>query len=339
METYAGIDLHSSTNYMAVINEKDQRLFGKRLPNRMDPILYALEPFKEDLKGVVVESTFNWYWLVDGLTEHGYRVHLANPSAIKQYEGLKHTDDRWDSFWLAHMLRLNILREGYIYPKEERPVRDLLRRRLLFVRHRTAHILSLQSMVSRNCGTRISGNAIKRLDQGDAPLMFDHHHLVVAASSSIATIRFLMSRIKDIEREVRSQATLREEFRYLLTVPGIGEILALTIMLEVGDIKRFPQVGNYSSYCRCVKAERLSDGKKKDENNRKNGNKYLSWAYVEAANFAVRYCPHAQSFYQRKGAKTNGVVAIKALSNKLARASYYVMRDQVPYDPDKLFRK
>jgi transposase len=338
METYAGIDLHSSTNYTAVINDKDQRLFGKRLPNRMDAVLSALEAFKETLKGVVVESTFNWYWLVDGLQEHGYTVHLANPSAIKQYEGLKHTDDRWDSFWLAHMLRLNILREGYIYPKEERPVRDLLRRRLLFVKHRTAHILSLQSMVSRNLGTRMSCRAIKRLGQADAPILFDQPHLTLALQSSSAAIQFLSRRITEIETAVKAHITLRDEFRCLLTIPGIGDILALTIMLEVGDISRFPQVGDYSSYCRCVRSERLSNGKKKDENNRKNGNRYLSWAYVEAANFAIRFCPHAHRFYQRKMAKANGIVAIKALSNKLARASYYVMRDQVPYDPEKLFR-
>ena len=110
-------------------------------------------------------------------------------------------------------------------------------------------------------------------------------------------------------------------------------------MLEVGDITRFPKVGNYSSYCRCVRAERLSNGKKKDTNNRKNGNKYLSWAYVEAANFAIRFSPQAQRFYQKKMAQANRVVAIKALSNKLARASYHIMRDRVPYDADKLFRK
>ena len=337
MKTYAGIDLHSSTNYLAVINEKDQRLFGKRLPNRLDAVLSALEPFKESLKGIVVESTFNWYWLVDGLQEHGYTVHLANPSAIKQYEGLKHTDDTWDSFWLAHMLRLNILPEGYIYPKEERPVRDLLRRRLLFVRHRTAHILSLQSMISRNLGTRMACRAIKRLGQADAPILFDQPHLALALKTSSAAIQFLSRRITDIETAVTAHIALRDEFRCLLNIPGIGKILALTIMLEVGDINRFPKVGNYSSYCRCVKAERLSNGKKKDTNNRKNGNKYLSWAYVEAANFAIRFSPHAQSFYQKKRAKTNGVVGIKALSNKLARASYYVMRDRVPYDPEKLF--
>jgi len=338
MKAYAGIDLHSSNSFTAVINDQDQRLYGKRLPNRLETIVSALEPFKEGLKGVVVESTFNWYWLVDGLQEHGYTVHLANPSAIKQYEGLKHTDDTWDSFWLAHMLRLNILPEGYIYPKEQRPVRDLLRRRLLFVKHRTSHILSLQSMISRNLGTQMAANAIKRLDQGAAETLFDSPHLVLAAKSNIAVIHFLKERIKLIEKAVKSQLTLREEFKYLLTVPGIGDILALTIMAEVGDIARFPRVGDYSSYCRCVKSERLSNGKKKDENNRKNGNRYLSWAYVEAANFAIRFSPSAQAFYQKKMAKTNGIVAIKALGNKLARASYYIMRDQVPYDPGKLFR-
>jgi transposase len=338
MEAYAGIDLHSSNSFTAVINDHNQRLYGKRLPNRLETIVSALNPFKEDLKGVVVESTFNWYWLVDGLQEHGYTVHLANPSAIKQYEGVKHTDDTWDSFWLAHMLRLHLLPEGYIYPKEQRPVRDLLRRRLLFVKHRTSHILSLQSMISRNLGTQMAANAIKRLDQGAAETLFDSPHLVLAAKSNIAVIHFLKERIKLIEKAVKSQLTLREEFTYLLTVPGIGDILALTIMAEVGDIARFPRVGDYSSYCRCVKSERLSNGKKKDENNRKNGNRYLSWAYVEAANFAIRFSPSAQAFYQKKMAKTNGIVAIKALGNKLARASYYMMRDQVPYDPGKLFR-
>jgi transposase len=192
-------------------------------------------------------------------------------------------------------------------------------------------------MISRNIGDNMSCYDIKRLDEGTAESLFDSPYLVLAAKSNIAVIHFLKERIKLIEKAVKSRIKLREEFKCLLTIPGIGDILALTIMLEVGDINRFPQVGNYSSYCRCVKSERLSNGKKKDENNRKNGNRYLSWAYVEAANFAIRFSPHAQAFYQRKMAKTKPVVAIKALGNKLARASYYIMRDQVPYDPKKLF--
>ena len=338
MEAYAGIDLHSSNNYIGITNEEDKRLYGQRLPNRLEDVLSALEPFQDILEGVVVESTYNWYWLVDGLQEHGYKVHLANPSAMKQYEGLKHTDDKWDSFWLAHMKRLNILREGYIYPKEERPVRDILRRRLLYVRHRTSHILSLQSAITRNLSYKMSGRDIKRLNESDADKIFVDPFLILAARNSISTIGFLSIRIKEIEKAVKSHTKLKPEFEYLLTMPGIGDILGLTIMLEVGDISRFLKVGNYSSYCRCVKSERLSNNKKKGEGNRKNGNKYLSWAYVEAAHFAIMHYPEIQSFYQRKKAKTNAIVAIKALSNKLARASYYVMRDKVPYDPNRLFR-
>jgi len=337
MQAYAGIDLHSSNSYIGIIDEQDQRHFGKRLPNSLSQILVALEPFRKDLESVVVESTYNWYWLVDGLQEEGYKVHLANPSAIKQYEGLKHTDDKWDSFWLAHMKRLNILPEGYIYPKEERPIRDLLRRRLLFVRQRTAQILSLQSAIQRNLSFKMAGRAIKMLKEEDTEALFDSPFLVLTAKSHVGVIQYLTKTIRAIEKAVTRKAKLRKEFQILKTISGIGDILALTIMLEVGDISRFPKVGNYSSYCRCVKSEKLSNKKKKGENNRKNGNKYLSWAYVEAANFAIRFSPEAQKFYQRKMAKTNKTVAIKALSNKLARASYYIMRDQVPYDAGKLF--
>jgi transposase len=338
MKAYAGIDLHSSNNYLGIIDDKDKRLYGKRLPNELNRVLMALEPFRDRLEGVVVESTYNWYWLVDGLMEHGYKLHLANPSAIKQYEGLKHTDDKWDSFWLAHMFRLDILPEGYIYPKKHRPIRDLLRRRLLFVRHRTAHILSLQSMITRNLGFKMSNNEIKKLKEKDAEDLFDSPNLVFMAKNSLSAIDFLKQIIRSIEKEVTFQVKLRKEFVMLLTIPGIGPILALTIMLEVGDIHRFAKVGHYSSYCRCVKSQRLSDGKKKGENNKKNGNKFLAWAYVEAANFIVRYNAKAHSFYQSKKAKTNGIVAIKALSNKISRASYYVIRDQVPFDEGMLFK-
>ena len=338
MKSYAGIDLHARNNYLGIIDGKDRRLFGKRLSNSMDAIKLALEPFRRGLTGVAVESTFNWYWLVDGLREAGYTVHLANPSAIQQYEGLKHTDDKWDSFWLAHMLRLGILPQGYIYPKQDRPVRDLLRRRLLFVRQRATHILSLQSMITRNLGINMSANEIKKMKEDTVDPLFDDPYLILTAKSNLETIRFLKTKIRDIEKAVLSRMSLRPEFEILTSMPGIGNILALTIMLEVDDINRFAKAGNYASYCRCVTSERLSDEKKKGSGNRKNGNKYLAWAYVEAAHFIVRYCPEANRFYQRKKVKVNGALATKALANKLARASYYMLRDQVAFDKDKLFR-
>ncbi len=337
MKTYAGIDLHSSNNYIGIIDAKDKRLYSKRHDNRIDDVLKVLRKFKSSLQGVVVESTYNWYWLVDGLMDQGYTVHLANPNAIQTYNGLKHTDDKWDSFWLAHMLRLGLLPEGYVYPKQQRPIRDLLRRRMMFVRQRTSQVLSLQSMATRNRGVNFSGSQIKRFQDEFIEKVFSDPNLQFTAKKNMATIRLLDRIVSEIETEVMSQVKLKKEFKQLLTTPGIGNILGLTIMLEVGDIRRFAKVGNYSSYCRCVESKKTSNGKKKGENNKKNGNRYLAWAYVEAANHAIRCCPKAEKFFQRKLAKNKRVLAIKALANKLSKATYYVMRDQIAFDEDKLF--
>jgi transposase len=192
-------------------------------------------------------------------------------------------------------------------------------------------------MINRNLALKMSAREIKKLKSEDIHGLFDCPNLVFMANNSLAAIKFLKKIILDIEKNVKSQVKMRKEFLMLLTIPGIGDILGLTIMLEVGDIARFPKVGDYSSYCRCVGSERLSNGKKKGENNKKNGNRYLAWAYVEAAQFCRRFCVKAQSFYQSKEAKKNSIVAIKALSNKLSKASYYIMRDQVAFDEDKLF--
>jgi transposase len=120
-----------------------------------------------DIEGLVVESTYNWYWLVDGLMDAGYRLHLANPAAIQQYSGLKHTDDHSDARWLAHLLRLGVLPEGYMYPKAQRPVRDLWRKRAHLVEQQTANVLSVQNIIVRNTGTRLSANRIKSVRQAE----------------------------------------------------------------------------------------------------------------------------------------------------------------------------
>ncbi len=322
MRLYAGIDLHSNNNYLGIMDDKEKKVFKMKIPNELPKILLALEPYRTKLEGIVIESTYNWYWLVDGLMDNGYKVHLANPSAIKQYEGLKHSDDFKDTFYLAKFLQLGILPEGYIYPKEERAVRDLLRKRLLLVRQRTSHILSFKSLVNRTIGMNITSNSIKKLQAEDVEKLFQDEYVIVSGKANIETMQFLSKEIKEIEKAVLKVAQLKDEYVNLLTVAGIGRILALTIMLETGDIKKFEKVGNYVSYCRCVTSNRISNGKIKGEGNRKNGNKYLSWAYVEATNFALRSYSYVRRYYQRKMSKTNNIVAIKAVAHKLARACY-----------------
>ncbi len=337
MRLYAGIDLHANNHYLGIIDEENKVLFKHKVANDLRKTLSCLEPFRKEIEGVVVESTFNWYWLVDGLMDQGYGVHLANPAAIQQYRGLKHLDDERDALWLANLLRLRILPEGYIYPKEQRPLRDLLRKRLQLVRHRTSHVLSIQNIMSRSLGLKMRANEVKKLDEALVKDVFKEEHLILAVSSSVGVMRYLGEKIKGIETVVKSQGKLRKEFEGLLSLPGIGEIVGLTIMLEVGEVGRFPEVGNYASYCRCVRSKRLSNGKNKGEGNRMIGIKYLAWAYVEAANYVLRFYPEVSRYYDRKGAQTNSIAAIKAISHKLARASYYIMRGQVLYDPGKLF--
>jgi transposase len=337
MALYVGIDLHANNSVVVVLDEQDRVVYQKRVSNSLEHIREQLAPYHAAIAGVVVESTFNWYWLVDGLMEAGYRVHLANTAAIRQDAGLKHTNDHSDARWLAHMLRLGLLPKGYIYPKEERSVRDLLRKRSQLVRHKTTHLLSIQNLIARNTGRAPSGNRIKQLETEDIERLLPETDLALAVTSNLEVMRCLAEQIAVLERAVKERLKLRPAFAHLLTVSGIGDILALTIMLETGDIGRFASVGNFASYCRCVGSDKLSNGKRKGQGNTKNGNKYLAWAFVEAANFAVRYNPQIKRYYQRKKAKTNGVVAIKAVAHKLARVCYYVMRDQVPFETAKAF--
>ena len=332
MELYAGLDLHSRNTYIGIMDETFNRVFKKRVSNDLDQILQTLKPFKKRLKGFVVESTYNWYWLVDGLMDAGYgSAHLANPAAIKQYEGLKYSDDQHDAFFLAKLLILGILPEGYIYPKQHRPVRDLARKRMFLVQHKTAHILSLQSFIQRCCCVKISTGDIRNLTVEALQEWLKEEYLLLSAQASLDTINFLKQKIKRLEKAIIQRVKLKKEFGQLLTIPGVGNILAMTIMLEVGDIKRFPKVGNFTSYCRCVPSKRLSDGKSKGYGNRKNGNRYLSWALTEAAQLGRRYNEQFRRYYNRKVAQANTSLATKALSNKLARICYYIIRDQVPF--------
>src|SRR2546422_9876116 len=165
MKLFGAIDLHSNNNVTVLIDERDEVVYRKRLPNDLRLIIEQLSPYQSTLEGIVVESTYNWYWLVDGLMEKEHRLHLANTAAIKQYEGLKYTDDHSDARWLAQILRLGVLPQGYIYPKEERAVRDLLRKRGQMVGQRTANLLSLQNLITRNIGGAISSNRIKTLER------------------------------------------------------------------------------------------------------------------------------------------------------------------------------
>ena len=336
MKLYCGIDLHSTNHWLTIIDEQDGRRVERRLANDLAVTLQTLRPYRDELVAIAVESTFNWYWLVDGLMEAGYQVKLVNTCAVRQYDGLKHSDDRDDAFHLAHLLRLGILPCGYIYPKPQRAVRDLLRQRCRLVQQRTAQVLNAKSAYAREVNLRVASEVLSGAKHEPWPAV-PQPHTGMAIDAHRAVIAVLNIQIRRIERAVRRELVQTPRYVRLQSVCGIGPILAWTIGLEAGDVHRFAQVGHFTSYCRCVQSVKISNGKKKGEANKKNGNPYLAWAFHEAAHFAVRYLPQAKRYYERKRRQRNRMVAMKAIAHKLARACYFIMRDEVVFDPAKLF--
>lgn len=333
----AGIDLHSNNVVIGIMDMDGKRVASGKLPCELKEVAKFLAPYKKQLEQVAVESTYNWYWLVDGLQELRYPVVLANPAGMQQYSGIKHADDTNDAFFLAELLRLKILPTGHIYDAQLRPVRDLLRRRMTLVHHRTALMLSFKSLYTRTTGQEMTLGQLKELEIKEAQKLYTHPANQMIAGMHVKHIEQLTESIDKIEKVVIASARELPSYSKLTTLPGIGIILGMTIAMEVGDIKRFASAGEFASYCRTVEAQRTSNSKKKGENNSKCGNKYLAWAFVEAANFSRRYDEQCRQWYDRKASKTGKVIATKALACKLAKAAWFVMAQGTDYDARRMF--
>ena len=216
-------------------------------------------------------------------------------------------------------------------------MRDLLRRRTNLVHQHTALLLSFSSLYTRTTGQKLDMSEAKKMEPKQAPKLYEHPANQLIAQVQAEHIQALAKSIRRVEKAVLGCAREIPLYERLLTIPGIGRILGMTITMEVGDIKRFRSDGDFASYCRLVDAKRLSNGKCKAENNVKCGNKYLAWAFVEAANFARRYDENCRRWYDRKAARTNKILATKALACKLAKAAWHVMVRQCNYDEQRMF--
>jgi transposase len=333
----AGVDLHSNNVVIGIIDQDGKRVAHRKLSCELKEVSGFLAPYKKRLEQVAVESTYNWYWLVDGLRALKYPVVLANPAAMEQYSGIKHADDTNDAFFIAELLRLKILPTGHIYDPQLRPVRDLLRRRLMLVHQRTALMLSFKSLFVRTTGRDLTLSRLKELQVKEAQALYEHPANQLIAGLQMQHIEQLNKSIDKIQKAVLGSARELPYYDKLETMPGVGKILAMTITMEVGDIRRFAHAGHFASYCRTVAAERTSNSKKKGENNSKCGNKYLAWAFVEAANFARRYDPQCRRWFDRKAVRTSNVIATKALACKLAKAAWYLMAEKTNYEPQRMF--
>jgi transposase len=335
---YGAIDLHSNNNYSVISDQEDRVICERRLDNRLEEVDAFFRPFRSELNALVLESTYNGYWLMDGLKDRGYDVKLANPSQMQPYLGLKHRDDSSDGLWLNRMHRLGVLPEGYIYPKPGRGMRDLLRKRLFLVQHRTSLINSLKHQYQTWKAENVSADAIKKLNveevEEDFKDVFVRQGVEVLRQSAQA-LNFQIIGIEDSLKKVLREDPLVNRLQIL---PGIGKVLAWTIRLEVGELARFKgDWSPYLSYCGLVDSKHESNEKTKGHGNRKNRNRYLRWAYGEAAIAALKY-PKIRVYHDRLARKKGKIKTKAILASKIARVSFMMMQDPgMIYSQEKLW--
>lgn len=337
---YCGIDLGSKGSHICVIDEDDRKLVDKKIVNDLSEIEAQLSSFKERLQ-IVVESTFNWDWIVYGLEDKGYSVKLAHALGLKAIIWSKKKTDKWDAFTLARLLRVGMIPQAYIYPKDQRPLRDLLRERIRLVAKRASEYGAISRMLLRYNIQGYDRNDVKRLSKKDMHELYHHPAVRTKAIMHLERIELLSHQIDLIENEILQKARQDRVFHLLKDIPGIGDILALTILYEVSDINRFSDVKAFSSYCRVVPGIHQSSNSSYRSPNSKQGNRYLKWAFSQAAYIAIRYYKKIRADYERRAAKRKKaakLVSCSIIAHKLAIAAFYVMKNKTPYIESRLFR-
>jgi transposase len=337
---YCGIDLSARDSCLCVIDESLSIIVQQKVRNDLSRIINLLEPFKPDIR-IVVESTFNWYWLIDGLQAAGFEVHLAHSLGLAMITSAKVKTDRRDAFTLAKLLLAGVIPQSYIYPAHTRPVRDLLRRRLQLVQLRAREYGSLRHLLLREGILSSSRNEIKHAAEEELQHWFNHPLLLLHARQELERIKLYNEQIDKLEETILQMAQLEPCFQKLLQISGIGKILALTIFYEVGEISRFENVRHFCSYCRLIPGVAQSGQVTRRGRASKQGNHYLKSAFSQAAVAAVRCYPRIHSFYECHLKKHRGsarkLVVYNIIAHKLAQAVYYVLRDRTDFRVELLF--
>jgi transposase len=335
-EYYAGIDLGARSSWLCVVDAAGGKWLSRKVPNDPAQIMRLVEPFRPRLQAVV-ESTFNWYWLVDLLQDHKIDVKLAHPLYLKAIAYAKVKTDQVDAHTLAQLLRLDYIPEAFIYPRDLRPTRDLLRRRHRLVAWRGDLYRVLQfQLISHNI-TTFGRNAIKQLDGRHLRSLLAHADDRRAGLAMLHLIASLDQEIAELDEQVSKVVFRKKPVVLLKTIPGVGKVLAATIYFEVGQIHRFTSAKAFASYCRLAPTVAQSGAVRRQGKNRRQGNRLLKWAFSEAAQMAVqRYPKIREQFHRLLKRKKKRILAKSILAHKLAVAAFHVLHDEEPCHPGLL---
>ena len=323
---WCGIDLHARTMYVCILDPRGEVLVHKNLKASPEAFLETVAPYREGLV-VAVECVYVWYWLADLCAREGIAFVLGHALFMKAIHGGKAKNDRIDALKIATLLRGGMLPQAYAYPAGMRATRDLLRRRLRLVRQRgqlLAHIqMTAQQYQLPPLGKRIAYPANR---EGVVEHFPDR-----AVRRSIAIDLALLERsdeiLRGLELDLVRQAKQHDPqaFALLRSVPGIGKVLALTILYEIHDIRRFHRVQEFASYARLVKCAKESAGKKHGTSGAKMGNVHLKWAFSEAAVLFVRHSQEGKKLLAQLEKRFGKGKALSILAHKLGRAVYFML--------------
>jgi transposase len=333
---YCGVDLHARSMYLHVLDQQGQTRFDRDLPAGPDAFRAAVAPFRTGLV-VGCECMFAWYWLADLCEDESIPFALGHALYMKAIHGGKSKNDRIDAAKIAGLLRGGMFPMAYVYPREMRATRDLLRRRTHFVRHKAQLIAHINNTASQYNLPPFERKLSRHPDYRDLAGRFPNPSTQLSIAANAALIDSYQQTIAELETHLVKNAKVHDPATYhlLQSLPGIGKVLGLVLLYEVQDIKRFPEDGNFLSYARLVRCEHESAGKKKAGGGRKIGNAHLKWAFSEAAALMLRSLPAAKSWVQRQERKRGKRKALAILEAKIGRAVYQVWRKQQPFDVKK----
>jgi transposase len=333
---YCGIDLHAKTMYLCILDREGQVLLHKNMRSRPESFLDAVAPYRDDLV-VAVECMFTWYWIADLCRREGIEFVLGHALYMKAIHGAKAKNDKIDAFKIAKLLRGGNLPKAYVYPPEMRATRDLLRRRLHLVRRRGNLLAHIQNTHHQYNLPVPSAKIAYKANREGVVDVFSEPDARKSVEVDFLLIEHYDRVIRELELHLERRAKQHDPqaFHRLRSVPGIGKILALTILYEIHEIGRFPRVQDFLSYSRLVKCEHSSAGKKLGTGGAKIGNVHLKWAFSEAAVLFLRNNPRGQKQLRSLAGRHGKAKALSILAAKLGRAVFLMLRKERAFDMDR----
>ena len=335
---YCGIDLHAKKMYVCILDDKGNIVLHRNMPTNRAQFLRVIAPFREDI-AVAVECIFTWYWIADLCYENNITFVLGHALYMKAIHGGKAKNDKVDSRKIAALLRGGMIPIAYVYPRKMRSTRDLLRRRIHFIRKRAALFTHIQNTASQYNLDAPLGRIAKPKNREGLLDRFPDQSVQRMVETDLILIESYDTMLDKLDRDITKTAKAHDPVSYALlkTIPGVGRILALVLLYEIDDIKRFPKVQNFVSYSRLIKCAKESNGKRYGSSGGKIGNAHLKWAFSQAAVHSLKYNDQAKKHLARMTKKHGKGKALSILAHKLGRATYFILKNKTPFDREKFY--